>query len=204
MNVLIIGCGRTGSRLANELNERGVDVIVLDIDESKKNSLSLDFSGMYFCGDATDPDVLREASCENADAVVVVTDNDNINVMVAQLVKFEFDIEKIFVRVLDPSREKVFESFGLRTICPTRLEKNILFNLLTEEKTDMDSVDLNGTSIRFSLEKPNKKQINTFCKDIPTKNSVMVFGLQKPSGKVLLYNEELVIEERDLIIYASV
>lgn len=204
MNVLVVGCGRTGSRLANELDERGIDVIVLDNDINSRDRLDADFSGVFFCGDGTDPDVLKEIGCENVDAAVIVTSNDNINVMVAQLIKFEFDLEKIFVRVLDPSREKVFESFGLRTICPTRLEKNILYNLITQEETNMDSVDLNGTSIRFNVEKAPKKLVNMFCKDIPTLNTVMVFGLQKPNGKVLLYNDELVIEERDMIIYARV
>lgn len=204
MNVVIIGCGRTGSRLANELDERRINVSVLDSDEKAKIALDDDFSGEFFCGDATDADVLKEAGCENADAVIIVTKNDNINVMVAQLIKYEFDIEKIFVRILDPSREKVFESFGLRTVCPTRFEKNVLFDLVTEENSNMDSVDLEGTSIRFVMERATKKQVNMFCKDIPTKNTVMVFGLKKPTGKVLLYNDELLVEDRDFIIYAMV
>jgi len=112
MNIIIIGCGKTGSRLANALDERGYDVAVVDNDEEKFSMLSDDFSGLEVCGNETDIDVLQNAGCDNANMAFVVTGKDTVNVMVAQTLKVEFGLENVYLRVLDPSREAVFRKFG--------------------------------------------------------------------------------------------
>ena len=63
MNVLIVGCGLTGARLANQLDERGYDVSVVDEDSSKFSALKDSFSGLSVCGDVMDMDVLKNAGC---------------------------------------------------------------------------------------------------------------------------------------------
>ena len=144
MNITIIGCGKTGSRLANALDERGYDVSVVDNDETKFSFLSDDFSGLAVCGDETDIDVLRNAGCDNANMAFVVTGKDNVNVMVAQTLQVEFGLEEVYLRVLDPSREAVFRKFGLKTVCPTRLESDIYFNLATQDSDEIDSISIGG------------------------------------------------------------
>ena len=76
MNVLIIGCGKTGARLATQLDEYGYDVAIVDADEQAFQSLGERFSGLPVCGIVTDMDVLRNAGADNADLAVVVTEND--------------------------------------------------------------------------------------------------------------------------------
>ena len=121
MNILIIGCGDTGSQLANVLDHMGNQVSVVDRDPETAEELSDSFTGMFTAGVPIDQDVLRHAGIEGCDVVIAVTKDDNTNLMVAQLARDIFGVPKVISRVSDPRREEVFSSFGLSTICPTNL-----------------------------------------------------------------------------------
>jgi trk system potassium uptake protein len=63
---------------------------------------------------------LRQAGIENADAVVVATDGDNTNIVVAQIAQKMFDVDTVVVRLLDPARADFYEGRGLDVVCPTK------------------------------------------------------------------------------------
>jgi trk system potassium uptake protein TrkA len=66
-----------------------------------------------------DLQLLREAGIEDADAVVVTTDGDNTNIVIAQVAQKRFNVPCVITRVLDPARAKFYKSLGLQTICAT-------------------------------------------------------------------------------------
>ena len=206
MNIIIIGCGKTGSRLANALDERGYDVAVVEGDEEKFSMLSEDFSGLEVCGVETDIDVLRNAGCDNANMAFVVTGKDNVNVMVAQTLKVEFGLDNVYLRVLDPSREAVFRKFGLKTVCPTRLESDILFNLATEESNEIDSISIGGNSVNFVMRKPEKREIGRSVDEIPNLDEKMLFAVKKKNtGELMLCSHDhITIDEGDMLVFALV
>jgi len=61
-----------------------------------------------------------EAGIEDADAVVVATNGDNTNLVVAQVAMKRFDNQCVVVRILDPARADFYRTLGLRTISPTK------------------------------------------------------------------------------------
>jgi trk system potassium uptake protein TrkA len=119
MKVLIIGCGRVGSAIAKQLDREGWDVVAVDEKEEALTRLGEHWSGGFIVGHGMDVDVLRQAGIEEADAVVVATDGDNTNLVVAQVAQKRFGIDCVVVRVLDPARAEFYASRGLRTVCPT-------------------------------------------------------------------------------------
>ena len=119
--IIIIGCGRLGSYLANNLSRSGHSVVVVDNDESSFASLSTSFSGFQIVGDAAEFSVLKQAKIDQADALITSTQEDNLNLMIAQVAKTIFHVPKVMARVFDPSREKIYREFGIETICPTSL-----------------------------------------------------------------------------------
>lgn len=119
--VIIIGHGRLGSKLANHLSSQGSSVVVVDKEEQAFEKLSLEFSGFKITGDAAELSVLREANIDQADCLLAVTDQDNLNLMVAQVAKVIFKVPKVMARIFDPSREAVYRQFGIETISPTNL-----------------------------------------------------------------------------------
>src|SRR5207247_553146 len=79
-----------------------------------------DHGGQFTVGTALELDALLAAGIENADAFVAATDGDNTNLVIAQIAKRRYDIEKVVVRVLDPMRAQWYEDQGLLTVCPTQ------------------------------------------------------------------------------------
>ena len=128
--IVIVGCGRLGAYLANTLSNLGESVIVVDKDESAFRKLSPSFGGIVIAGDATEITVLNDAEIEKATAVVTVTNNDNTNIMVAQLAKEIFSIGQVIARLYDPECECVYHEFGIETICPAVLSMKEIDKLL--------------------------------------------------------------------------
>ena len=135
---IIVGCGRLGANLANTLSDDGGNVLIIDNDKDSFRKLSPSFGGLTLTGDATDIEILHEAQVEKASAIIIVTNNDNINIMVAQLTKELFDVQRIITRLYDPDRECVYREFGINTICPAILSaKEITVLLGNTEKEDI-------------------------------------------------------------------
>ncbi|HWV36316.1 MAG TPA: TrkA family potassium uptake protein [Thermomicrobiales bacterium] len=119
MNVVIMGCGRVGARVASLLDHNGHAVTVIDTNAAAFRRLSTEFSGDTLIGTGIDEDVLRAAGIEQAHAFVAVTNGDNRNIMAAQVAKTIFNTPEVIVRIYDPVREDTYRRLGLTTVCPT-------------------------------------------------------------------------------------
>src|SRR5205814_1518916 len=86
----------------------------------RARSIGEHWRGGFVLGHGMDVDVLREAGIEDADAVVVATNGDNTNLVVAQVAMKRFDNQCVVVRILDPARADFYRTLGLRTVCPTK------------------------------------------------------------------------------------
>jgi K+ transport systems, NAD-binding component len=132
--IIVIGCGRVGSQLANRLSREGSSVVVIDMNPASFDSLTSDFSGFRLEGDATQVSVLREAKLGNADVLIAATDDDNINLMVAQIAKKVFGVHKVLARVFDPKRGSVYAQLGIETVCPTSLAVDLFYQAVSGKK----------------------------------------------------------------------
>jgi trk system potassium uptake protein TrkA len=119
VKALVIGCGRVGSAVAQQLQLSGWDVTVLDENEDALGRLGESWGGGFVVGHGMDLQLLREAGAEDADAVVVTTDGDNTNIVIAQVAQKHFQVPTVVVRLLDPARAQFYATKGLRIVCPT-------------------------------------------------------------------------------------
>ncbi len=119
MNVVVVGCGRVGARIASILDHNGHDVSVVDTDQQAFRRLSSDFRGTTIIGTGIDEDILRAAGIERADAFIAVTNGDNRNIMAAQVAQTVFNVPEVICRIYDPVREDTYRRLGLTTVCPT-------------------------------------------------------------------------------------
>ena len=205
MNVLIVGAGKTGRRLALALSGRGYDVAIVDREQSRLDLLGDNFDGLAVAGVPVDKDVLISAGCENADVACAITAEDNVNVMVTQLLMTEFHIETIYTRILDPSREAVFHKFGLHTICATRYEADHLLDLITQEDTKFSMLHLGTGSVSFEEVKTDRHDWGLRPIQLPHRKNEMPFAVRRKGGKLLLCNaENLILTEGDSLIFAHI
>jgi trk system potassium uptake protein TrkA len=131
--IVIVGCGRLGSHLANQLSRAGHGVVVIDRDERAFRNLSPEYSGFRIEGDATELAVLKQAKCNKADLVISTTLDDNINLMVAQVARAKFNVPRVLARVFEPRREAIYQRLGVETICPTSVAAELFLKSIAKE-----------------------------------------------------------------------
>jgi trk system potassium uptake protein len=124
--MLIVGCGRLGARLAMDATEQGHDVAIIDNNPAAFRRLPNDLPAVVVLGTGIDEDVLGSAGIEDADTFIAVTDNDNTNIMAAQIAQRIFSVRNVLLRVYDPARADTYRQLGLTVICPTRLVADII------------------------------------------------------------------------------
>ena len=150
MNILIVGCGKVGLRLATSLSEEGHDVSIVDKDEKNFEMLGDSYDGMTTAGVPIDQDVLKKAGIESCDAVAAVSQHDNVNLMCSQLARELFHVPSVLARIYDPRREDVFSHFGLHTVCPTNLTVSAVKSALTENQS-VRTINFGAHTIAFNL-----------------------------------------------------
>lgn len=106
-------------------------MVVIDRNKGGFASLGSEFNGETVVGTGIDEDVLRRAGIEEADACAAVTNDDNTNLMAAQVAKHVFRVPKVVARVYDPARELTYHQLGLETISTTHLGVTVIRNLLS-------------------------------------------------------------------------
>ena len=121
MKVVIVGCGRVGSTLAENLDAEGHEVIIFDTRTAAFDRLPEAFKGSAVRGDGTDEEVLRRAGAEGADIFLSLTEGDNRNVMAAQVATESFGVPQVIAKINDPVRAAAYAELGIVTLCRTNL-----------------------------------------------------------------------------------
>jgi len=98
VHVIVVGAGEVGSYVAERLSREGHDVAVVELDASRLRQLSDDLDVLTVEGSGTHPATLRRAGVEQADLLVAVTSNDEVNLISSLLAK-SIGIERSIVRI---------------------------------------------------------------------------------------------------------
>ena len=208
MNILIVGCQRVGLKLVSLLEKLGHDVSVLDARPQNLealNTLDPPFTGMATAGVAIDVDVLRSAGIEACDAVVAVTRDDNVNIMVSQIAREIFEVPKIITRITDPACKDVYAArFGLRAVCGTNLTANAVVAGLLEEDAGEQSVVFGSSTALFSALPAAPGTGGLLVEEVrPPRPGMLLFGLLHQNGIMELVRPELRLSEGDKIIFSE-
>ena len=200
MQVVIIGCGKVGSKFAQVLSEEGNDVVIVSNDSKAFKNLPPDFDGVTITGVPIDQDILKMAGIETADVLVAVTEDDNINIMVCQVAKEIFKVPKVIARIYNPAREHVFHEFGLETVCPTDITVNVL-RASMETGSDISTHIIGNTSIIFKHKKLADGYIGRRVDQIKIKEG-MIFGIIR-SGDFIVPNLAGKLIKNDILVIAD-
>jgi trk system potassium uptake protein TrkA len=130
MNVLIMGCGRVGARVAKMLEDQGHHITVMDMNPGAFRRLASGFQGRTEVGNGMDGPALERAGIETTDAFMALTQGDNRNYFASQLAREVYGVKRVLCRVYDPEREIVYREMGLETFSPTTVGAQIMVDML--------------------------------------------------------------------------
>ncbi len=138
VHVVIMGCGRVGSRLAQSLESRGHSVAVIDSDAEAFRRLGPDFAGNTITGVGFDREVLLAAGIERADGFAAVSSGDNSNIISARLARETYGVKRVVARIYDPRRAEVYERLGIPTVATVRWTADrMMRHLIPESRQEL-------------------------------------------------------------------
>ena len=121
MRIVIIGASRAAVQTTNLLLEKGHEVVVIEADQERIDELSDHLECGFLLGDGSKPAILKEASPENTDALLCMTDSDQDNIISA-LVGRALEFDRVILRIADPDFESICEELALDDVILPDLE----------------------------------------------------------------------------------
>ncbi len=118
--LVIVGGGQTGRNLAQELSSSH-NVVVIDKDKDALDALGESFNGKTVLGDALNVEVLESAGIQDADALILLTGNDNFNLVIGKVARRKYGVEKVVLQVYETRKKKLFAEEGLIIVNRTYL-----------------------------------------------------------------------------------
>jgi trk system potassium uptake protein len=120
LRIVVIGYGRVGSRTVASLVEGGHQISLIDKDGTRLSQASQLEGVELFQGNGIDVDVQRDAGMGEADMLLAVTRDDNVNLMAAQVARSHFHVPRAIARIYEPSHaEAAQDDPKLMIVCPT-------------------------------------------------------------------------------------
>ena len=202
MKVVIIGCGRVGSGLANELSDEGHDVVVIDKLQRAFRRLNPGYSGRTIVGSGFDRDALAAAGAHDADALAAVTSGDNSNILCARIARENYQIANVVARIYDPRRAEIYQRLGIPTVATVTWTIDQVRRWLLPSNAPASWSDASGTLHVTELALPAGWAGRPLA-DIEIPGKVRLIGVNR-AGTVRLNATELVGQERDLLQIAII
>ena len=125
LKIIIVGCGKVGVTLVEQLSKEGHDITIVDKNAEKIQEIANFFDIMGLAGNGASYSVLMEAGIEEADLIIAVTESDELNLLCCTMAKQVGDCAAIArVRTPDYSQEAAYlrEKLGLAMIINPELE----------------------------------------------------------------------------------
>ncbi len=169
MKVIIVGGGKTSYYLARSIIEKGYKVVVINKDEAFCKELAMKLKALVINGDGSKKNILEQAEPMRDDIVVVLTPRDHDNLIIAQLAKKIFGVERVVALVNDPENVEIFKNLGIGTVVNlTSLINQTLETMMFAEEIEQH-IPLEEEKLvflRFEIP-PTSKAAGRALKDIP-------------------------------------
>ena len=207
MNIIICGAGRVGFTIAKILSEQGHSITIIDqsSEDIQKIDDTLDVKSIV--GKATYPSILEKANATDADMIIAVTRNDEINMLICQIAFSIFNVPKKIARIrsqdyLNPKFTKVYnkENLPIDVIISPEIEIAKSLQRKLEAPGSLDNVPFANNKIRLleiliDENCPIKDiKLNELTKKFPKLNS-NIMGVIRDEKFVLLKKTDVMLKE---------
>lgn len=133
-HVVIMGCGRVGSLLSQQLQSDGYSIAVIDKDRKSFRRLPPDFTGRAVEGYGFDRHRLEEAGIREASAFASVSSGDNSNIVSSRVAREYYRIDAVAARIYDPRRAAIYQRLGISTVASVQWTVNQIRSRLLRDQ----------------------------------------------------------------------
>ena len=199
--VFIVGAGRVGRNLALLLEQNGISVKIIDNDSERCDMTACMLNkSIVLRGDGTDIDLLKQEGVGEADAIVCLTNDDKLNLLVALLAK-RLGAKKSFVRVGRSEYASIMEQVGVDVaLSPQFLTVGVILRFI--RKGDVVAVMLFDGAKAEAMEVivPSDSKITGKSLASITMPPQSLIGMVVRGGKALIPDGNLILKEGDRAI----
>ena len=139
MYVIIAGAGKVGWNLARELIAKDREVTLIESDHARYRVVEEELEHAVQYGDATELWVLERAGIQRADLVIAVTGDDEDNILICQVAKEKYGVQRIVARVNNPRNLQHFKLLGVQ---PAVSATDLILRLIEHEVPEYGLVQL--------------------------------------------------------------
>ena len=216
MNIIICGAGRVGFTIAKILSEQNHSITVIDqsSEDIQKIDDTLDVKGIV--GKATYPSILEKANASEADMIIAVTRNDEINMLICQIAFSIFKVPKKIARIrsqdyLNPKFTTVYnkENLPIDVIISPEIEIAKSLQRKLEAPGALDNVPFADNKIRLLEILINKTcpliniKLNELTKKFPTLNANIMGAIRNDKFIILKKNDVMLEEDKVYVIISA-
>ena len=137
--IIIVGAGKVGWNLARELIEKDNEVTVIESNRERYLTVEQELEHNIQYGDASELWVLERAGISRADMVIAVTGDDEDNMLICQVAKEKYLVDRIIARVNNPRNRETFDLLGIK---PVVSATDLILRLIEHEVPEYGLVHL--------------------------------------------------------------
>lgn len=128
--MIVVGGGKVGYYLTKTLIFEGYEVLLIEKDPAKCDIFRQRFGAVVIQGDGAEASTLDAAGAARADVMIAVTGDDEDNLIISQVAKQRFGVERTIARVNNPKNEDVFKRLGVDV---TVSQTNVILSLIEQQ-----------------------------------------------------------------------
>lgn len=196
MYIILVGCEVLSAKLAKELANLNHNVAVIERDEKKLSTLGVGFNGLIVKGIEFDQDNLIEAGIHQADVVLALTDDDNLNITVSLVSANIFKVKRVIAQVVDPERRNVYQMLDIESFSTIQMGVNALLSKMDITKVESLVQVSSGIEItRIQVKRDLPISVSQVYEQANAIVSVFIHN-----GITNLVNPETILNNGDLIV----
>lgn len=204
MKAVIIGGGKIGYNLLKTLVDRDHKVTLIERDEQTCRKIAEDIDADIICGDGTEIEVLRDAGIEEAEIIAAVTGTDEENLVICEIAKISFQINKTIARVNNPKNTTMFKALGVdKTVCSTEVIANLIESEFEREDYRIIHVFDRGEMILVEIAIVNNDHVwaNKIVKMLELPGECVIASILR-GGKVIFPRggNEILVDDNVLVL----
>ena len=216
MNIIICGAGRVGYTIAKLLSEQEHSITVIDQSSEDIQKINDDLDVKSIVGKATYPSILEKANAEDADMIIAVTRNDEINMLICQIAFSIFKVGKKIARIrsqdyLNPKFSLVYnkENLPIDVIISPEVEIAKSIQRKLEAPGAVDNVPFADNKIRLLEIDVNEKcpliniELNKITKKFPKLEANILGVVRDEKFIILKKNDILKLNDKAYVIINS-